>query len=124
MGDATASGCTAEQMSWTKPGNVSSADRAPPPMVGSASNTNMAQPCWASVIAAAKPLGPEPITMASYDRTEKRSCSAMLLDILPAAVLSAKAISPRSLNANRKEIGGDHRPKSAALAQRFEQSGL
>jgi hypothetical protein len=32
-GEATANGCTAEQMSWVKPGSVSSAERQPPPMV-------------------------------------------------------------------------------------------
>jgi hypothetical protein len=36
-GDAMANGCTAEHVSCTKPGSVSSADRAPPPMVGCAS---------------------------------------------------------------------------------------
>ena len=33
-GDAIANGWTAEQMSWTKPGSVSSADRTPPPISG------------------------------------------------------------------------------------------
>src|SRR5579883_382465 len=36
-GEPSANGCTTEQISWTKPGSVSSAERAPPPMIGSAS---------------------------------------------------------------------------------------
>ena len=35
-GEHTAKGCTAEQISWTNPGSVNSADRAPPPIVCSA----------------------------------------------------------------------------------------
>src|SRR5215471_11675053 len=51
-----------------KPGNVSSAERTPPPTVGLASNTTTDLPACASVIAAASPLGPVPITTASYSR--------------------------------------------------------
>ena len=38
-GEPTPSGWTAEQMSWTKPGSVSSAERQPPPTVAAASST-------------------------------------------------------------------------------------
>src|SRR5215204_6860793 len=56
----------AEPTSWTKPGRVSSAERAPPPTVSSASNTITERPLRASSTAAARPLGPEPTTTASY----------------------------------------------------------
>src|SRR5580765_3286628 len=48
-----------------KPGSVSSADRAPPPIVSFASNTTTLHPACASTIAALNPFGPEPITTAS-----------------------------------------------------------
>src|SRR6185312_15036394 len=64
-GDAIASGWTAEQMSWTNPGKVSSAERTPPPIVGSASSTSTFRPARAISIAAARPFGPDPITIAS-----------------------------------------------------------
>src|SRR5690242_5988646 len=54
----------AEQTSCVKPGSVSAADRLPPPMVSSASKTVTSRPACASVIAAARPFGPEPTTMA------------------------------------------------------------
>ena len=60
-----ANGWTAEQMSCTKPGSVSSAERIPPPATVSASNTVTCRPACASTIAAASPFGPDPITMAS-----------------------------------------------------------
>src|SRR5207248_8642418 len=49
-----------------KPGKVSSAERAPPPIVAFASQTTTEHPARASVIAAARPFGPEPTTTASY----------------------------------------------------------
>ena len=58
-------GWTAEQTSWTKPGSVSSAERVPPPISSSASRTSTSRPFRASSIAAARPFGPEPITIAS-----------------------------------------------------------
>src|SRR5262249_19683162 len=62
--EATAIGCTAEQMSWTKPGSVSSADLAPPPIVAERSYAVTAYPARASTIAALRPLGPDPTTVA------------------------------------------------------------
>src|SRR5215210_3925931 len=56
----------AEPTSWTKPGRVSSAERAPPPTVSSASSTITERPLRASSTAAARPFGPEPTTTASY----------------------------------------------------------
>src|SRR5262249_29207534 len=64
-GDAATSACTAEQTSCTNPGSVSGAERMPPPIVGSASNTRTESPSRASAIAAARPFGPDPTTMAS-----------------------------------------------------------
>jgi hypothetical protein len=64
-GDPGTNGWIDEQTSWTKPGSVSSAERTPPPMVSSASRTSIRRPARASVIAAAKPFGPEPTTTAS-----------------------------------------------------------
>src|SRR5205814_6811935 len=64
-GEPAASGWTAEQTSCTKPCRVSSAERAPPPMVALASSTHTEHPACASVIAAARPFGPDPTTTAS-----------------------------------------------------------
>src|SRR5205823_824876 len=64
-GDPTPSGWMAEHTSWRKPGRVSSAVREPPPGVAAASSTSTDRPACASVRAAARPLGPAPITIAS-----------------------------------------------------------
>src|SRR3712207_5692731 len=56
----------AEPTSWTKPGNVSCAERVPPPTMASASSTSTERPFRANSTAAARPLGPEPTTTASY----------------------------------------------------------
>src|SRR5579872_3808908 len=56
----------AEQTSWTKPGRVSSIEREPPPMVSLASYTRTERPARAIVMAAARPFGPAPTTIASY----------------------------------------------------------
>src|SRR5262245_1198795 len=53
-------------MSWTKPGSVSSSDRMPPPTVSFLSNTQTERPARANSIPAARPLGPDPMTVASY----------------------------------------------------------
>src|SRR5688500_9446312 len=64
-GDMTASGWMAEQTSWTKPGSVRAAERAPPPMSWLASYTATEWPARAIWMAAARPLGPAPMTTAS-----------------------------------------------------------
>ena len=64
-GEASASGWIAEQTSCTNPGSVSSAERQPPPTVSSPSSTRTESPASASAIAAARPFGPEPTTIAS-----------------------------------------------------------
>src|SRR5687767_10961589 len=64
-GDIAASGWIAEQTSCTKPGSVSSAERAPPPISSFASYTATELPARAIWIAAARPLGPAPTTTAS-----------------------------------------------------------
>jgi hypothetical protein len=65
-GDASASGCTAEQMSWETPLNSGSGSvRAPPPRVGCASKTCTDRPARAQMTAAANPLGPLPTTVTS-----------------------------------------------------------
>src|ERR1035437_7287382 len=56
----------AEQMSWTKPGTVSSAEREPPPTVSAASTSSTERPAWARRMAAARPFGPAPTTTASH----------------------------------------------------------
>src|SRR5215813_12145936 len=56
----------AEQISCTKPGNVRADERMPPPRVWCASITSTEHPARARVMAAARPLGPEPTTTASY----------------------------------------------------------
>ena len=57
-------GWTAEQTSWMNPGNVSSAERTPPPIVGSASNDRRLAGPPRHTMAAASPFGPEPTTIA------------------------------------------------------------
>ena len=64
-GDSTPIGCTAAQMSCTKPGNVSSAERQPPPGASDASSTSTFTPARASNTAAVSPFGPLPTTIAS-----------------------------------------------------------
>ena len=63
-GEAAAIGCPAEQTSWIRPGTVSSALRVPPPIVSAASSTVTSTPARASATAQARPLGPEPTTVA------------------------------------------------------------
>src|SRR5579872_5922253 len=70
IGEVRAKGWIVEQTSCTNPGIVSSADRTPPPNVGSASKTMTFRPAWAMTIAAARPLGPDPTTMASRDMAD------------------------------------------------------
>src|SRR5262249_25786843 len=67
-GETTAIGWTAEQTSCRQPGRVSASDRQPPPTVSAASTTLTDRPAFASTIAAARPFGPAPITMASRAR--------------------------------------------------------
>jgi len=64
-GDVTARAWTVEQMSWTNPGSVSSADRHDPPTVAAPSRTSTDRPARASSMAAHSPLGPAPMTIAS-----------------------------------------------------------
>ena len=64
-GDAPPAGYTAENVSWRKPGSVSSSVATAPPGRSAASSTVTAWPARASVIAAASPLGPDPITTAA-----------------------------------------------------------
>jgi len=59
----------AEQISWRKPGSVSSSVRAPPPMVSFASRTMTENPSRARRMAAASPFGPEP-TMTRRNEIE------------------------------------------------------
>jgi hypothetical protein len=56
----------AEQMSWRKPGKVSSAVRRPPPSSDLPSSSSTDKPACCMAMAAASPLGPEPTTTASY----------------------------------------------------------
>ena len=64
-GEPFPSGWMAEQVSWTKPGSVSSSEREPPPARSAASTTRTEAPSVARVIAAASPLGPAPTMTAS-----------------------------------------------------------
>ena len=73
----------AEQKSWTKPGSVSSTDRVPPPTVPAASTSRTERPACARVMAAARPLGPAPTTMASR---------VPLWDIVPPAVMKRQRL--------------------------------
>ena len=58
----------AEQTSCKKPGKVNSAVLKPPPMVSFPSINKTDKPDCCKVIAAAKPLGPDPTTTASKSR--------------------------------------------------------
>ena len=70
-GDASAIGCTAEQVSCSSPVSDpgSACVRAPPPASVSASRTRTPRPARASVTAAARPFGPDPTTTTSYAST-------------------------------------------------------
>ena len=71
-GDATPNGCTAEQMSWTKPGSVSSAERTPPPIaVVAPRSTTTLHPACASDDGRAETVG------AGADDEGVRSCAMM-----------------------------------------------
>src|SRR5688572_24911816 len=48
-----------------KPGHVNSAERHPPPIVSADSKTTTLRPVCAMAMAAARPFGPAPTTMAS-----------------------------------------------------------
>ena len=50
------------------PGSVKGSVRAPPPGCASASKTSTCRPAWARTIAAARPLGPAPMTAARRPR--------------------------------------------------------
>ena len=63
-GEPAANGCTAEPKSCRNPGSVSGKVRAAPPGSASASKTSTRSPACASTMAAASPLGPDPITHA------------------------------------------------------------
>ena len=76
----------AEHTSWTKPGSVNAADRAPPPRVASASTTSTERCCRAIVMAAANPFGPEPTTTASYERRDGRLSAVGLVDMISFAL--------------------------------------
>src|SRR5438552_11845617 len=95
-GDAAAVACTAEQTSCTKPGRVSSADLQPPPTVRSASKTVTFHPACASAIAAARPFGPEPITIASGCGIDLYCVSELLVLALPVRA-RARGDVPRGL---------------------------
>ena len=64
-GEAAAAGYTAENVSWRKPGSVSSCVATAPPARSQDSSTSTRQPERAIVIAAARPFGPDPTTSAS-----------------------------------------------------------
>ena len=66
LGEQAAMGWIVEQISWTKPGRVSSAERAPPPTVSAPSYMVTARPARANTIAALKPFGPDPMTIARF----------------------------------------------------------
>ena len=102
-GDAIANGWTAEQMSWMKPGSVSSADRAPPPMVLLASKTTTLHPACASTMAALSPFGPEPTTTASIMRMDAGIAGPMArgTGIIDALAVRARARGDLSRRVHR-----------------------
>src|SRR5262249_58529723 len=58
-------GCPAEPVSCRTRGSARGGVRPPPPAVPLASYTTTSRPAWASVTAAVRPFGPEPMTIAS-----------------------------------------------------------
>ena len=113
-GEAMPRGWIAEQMSWTNPGSVRTALRVPPPAVGCPSTTRTRRPVRAIVIAATSPLGPDPMTMASY-RSLRSPATRPLL--------AAPRLAPRRSHRSR-EYGGDHgRRASAASACSTSSTG-
>src|SRR5213083_1886982 len=86
-------------MSCTNPGNVSSAERAPPRRVAFASQTSTEHPARASVIAAARPFGPDPTITPSYSWATLpikllRQCFANLIARLDLKEAFTGSISP------------------------------
>ena len=110
---ASASGWTAEQTSWTKPGSVSSAER------GAAADAcrrprrpGPTRPARASVIAAARPFGPEPTTTAS-------SAHARPVTADRVAAGSAVGPSPATQRTGAVSVRGHRaRPRCAACCRR------
>src|SRR3954468_16014204 len=96
----------AEQMSCTKPGKVSSAERLPPPIVSRASTTSTERPARASVIAAARPFGPAPTTIASRGPLP----TSVIAAVAAATDWTAAASPPSADPADR----GGHRPPRGA----------
>ena len=128
-GEASGCGWTAEQMSWTKPGSVSSAERDPPPIVSAASSTRTERPARARAMAAASPFGPAPTTTASgkqpphaahrgAERVERRADRRRVPDVAP--------LGPLALLVDAHDLGVDlglrarrtRRPRRPACAAR------
>src|SRR5260370_41560272 len=65
-----------EPRSWRKPGSVVSAVEQAPPICRLRSTTVVEIPAEASVIAAERPLGPEPMMVAVAIRSEKTDAEA------------------------------------------------
>src|SRR6266508_1646534 len=79
-GELRASGSTAAQMSWRKPGSVSSAVRQPPPIESAASCPVTSRPASASLIAPASPFGPDPTTTARFNDLREARPFELVLD--------------------------------------------
>ena len=96
FGEATPRGWIAEQTSWTKPGSVSSALRVPPPGVAWPSTTSTRRPVRAIVMAATSPLGPEPMTTASYSDRRHAQSSGRRASVSCACSMSSTGASRRT----------------------------
>src|SRR6266508_3232375 len=92
-GDAFAIGWIAEQTSCTKPGSVSSAERAPPPISSFASYTATEWPARAIWMAAARPFGPAPTTTASGTQQVAVEPLARATDRVDHVLARAEAVS-------------------------------
>src|SRR5690606_33058494 len=109
-GDPMANGWTLAQTSCTHPASVSSSLRSPPPGVSAPSSTSTDRPASATVIAAARPFGPEPITTASY-RTPGGAAAGRCRcrDGRPWGVAGPAPASPPASVAGEPAVEGAHR---------------
>ena len=116
-----ASGCTAEQTSWTKPGRVSSAERQPPPTVSARLEHRTDRPARARVMAAARPFGPAPTTTASRPRQVSRRLAG---DQAPSAHRADRRAQHVDRRADRRGVPHVAPPRPLALLVDADDRGV
>src|SRR5687767_1567867 len=84
---------TVAQTSCVHPGSVRASERMPPPTVRAASYTRTERPARASVMAADRPFGPDPITTASSADTARLPIERRLLNPVEPAIDQQEVLS-------------------------------